>query len=121
MLDTAPQPLHKNIIECTRDIGAPHLVRPDDRYATQQVWIDLVLRMRFARVRPSCHPRQSHCLHHPLHSLAIDYMPRRPKVRHHFAAAVKRSSGILLVNQPAQQQLDFAGDPRRAPCIHRRA
>lgn len=49
-----------------RDIGAPNLIRSRDGHPAQQVWIDLVPRMRFAGVRARCHTGQAHTAHQPL-------------------------------------------------------
>jgi len=107
-----------------RYVRTPHLVRARDRHAAQQVGIDLVLRLRLARVRPRRHARQSHAAHQALHALAIDDAARSLQEHHHAPAAVERSARVFLVDQAAQQQVLGARLSRHRggePPVHCRA
>ena len=106
---------------CQADVGhirTPHRIWSLHGYAAQQIRIHLVLRMLVARVRPRCHPRQSHRAHKPLHPLAVDDMPQPAQTHHHAPTAVKRSACVLLVDQPAQQQIFLILFALDGPAIH---
>ena len=58
-----------------RDVCTPDLIGSDNRYATQQIGINLVLGVSEARVRVRCHADQAHRAHELLHTSALDVMP----------------------------------------------
>ena len=89
------------------DIRAPDLVWPDHGNPAQQIGIDLVLRVRPARVGTRRHPRQPHLAHQASYPLAIDEVTHRLEKDHHLAAAVKRVPGVLFVDQATDQQIAF--------------
>ena len=78
-------------------------------------------RMRAAGVRPRRHARQPHQPHQALHALAIDTVTSLTQKYDHFAAAVERVPCIFLVDQIAEQQVDFSYRLGLAARIDRRA
>src|SRR5471030_680434 len=74
--------------------------------------------MRLARVRPRRHACQAHTAHQALHALAIDDMTAVSQKHHHPPAAVKRTAGVLFVNQLPQLQLFRVFELAPAPSIH---
>jgi hypothetical protein len=88
-------PSHRDV----GDVGAPDLIDPLDRQPAEQIRVDLVLRRRFARVRPLVDRHQPHQPHQPLDSFAVDQVALRRKPCRHPARAVIRPRQILPVDQ----------------------
>jgi len=87
------------------DIGRPHLVRPVDPQAAQQIRESLVLRRRLAGPRLRAGRRNSHPAHQPPHALAVDGMSFRPQHCRHPPRAEERPSREQLVDPPHQRQI----------------
>ena len=79
------------------NIGAPDVVGPLDRHAAQQVWVDLVTRLRTAQVRFRIVGFDAQDAHQPLDAFAVHL-----QLDGHFSASEKRTLQIQLV-EPAEQ------------------
>jgi hypothetical protein len=86
-------------------IRHPHLVRPIDHRAAQQIRKDLVSRRRLRRPRLWSERRNAHLPHQPLHALAVDAMPLRPQHHRHTARAGEWPSREQLVEPPHHGQI----------------
>ena len=90
-----------------RNIGAPDLVGPFDRHATQQVRIDLVAWRRPTQIGFRIKSFDSQNPHQPLNALAADLQ------RHgHATTAEERTIQVQLVESPQQTQVLRALRPR---------
>lgn len=87
------------------DICRPHMARPRQRHAAQQVRINLVPGMRTARGLSRRHARQAHVTHQASHALAVDHVARRTQEHDHASAAIKRPADVFLVDQRTQLQV----------------
>ena len=70
----------------------PDLIPTLDRHSSQQVGIDLVIRVRHRGPRPGMDRLQAHQAHQPLDPLAIDRLPLAGQDDRHPTAAVERVS-----------------------------
>ena len=73
-----------------RDVGGPDLVRSSDVQPSQQVGVDLVLRMRPARVWSRDKGLESHHPHQALHALPVHVVTPPTKLQDDLPAAVER-------------------------------
>jgi hypothetical protein len=80
---------------------------PLDRDAPQQVWVDLMTRLRTAQVRFRIEGFDAQDAHQPLDALAIHF-----QLDGHFAASEKRTLQIQLVELAEQSQVLRALRPR---------
>lgn len=72
--------------------------------ASEQVRINIVLRVGLAGVRSWRHTCQPQYSHQPLYPLTIDLMPYAAQVYCHLAAAVERVTRVFSVDLPQQGQ-----------------
>jgi hypothetical protein len=70
----------------------------------QKIRINLMLRMRLAQAGPRINGFQPHLLHQPLNPLPVHPMTTPSQKSGHLPGTIKRSPGILLINQLRQQQ-----------------
>src|SRR5215204_661338 len=113
--DLATGPVHdrNEVEEATPhlDIGyirTPDLVRPINAQVPQQIRIDLVLRVRLARLRTLIDRRQAHLGHQSTDAMAPNTPAIAPQMTCHLARAVPGRLQELLVNQPQQSERLFA-------------
>ncbi len=92
--------LHRDV----GDIGAPDMVRPLDRQAPQQIWVNPVLGVRRAGPRRPPDRLKPHQAHQPCGPPAPDTHALAAQVKHHPAGAVKRVLQEQLVDPPHQRQ-----------------
>ncbi len=83
-------------------IRTPHLVGTRNRNTSQQIRINLVLRMGLTCLGTRGHPRQAHHPHQSLYPLAVHLMTQTPQYHDHSPRIVKRMSRILSINQATQ-------------------
>src|SRR3984957_2267863 len=100
-------------------IGAPHLVRPLNTQAAQQIRINLVIRVPLAGVGLLVDRLQSHHPHQPAHALAVYHHAILAQRRHHPPRPVERPLRIKLVHPTHQRQVVRVH--RRRLVIQRRA
>jgi site-specific DNA recombinase len=86
-------------------LGAPDLVRPIDRHAPEQVGVDPMPAPGRTQPRPGVDGLQAHEPHQPLHPLAVDRLPLLSQPSRHPPAAVERTGGVLLVDEPHLPQI----------------
>ena len=103
-----------------RNVRAPNLIRPGDRYPAQQVGIDLVPGMRAARVGARRNRCKSDQPHQALYPFAVDGVPRSFEKYHHFPTAVERVLCEFFVDQLAEQEIAFIDRSGFLLRIHRR-
>jgi site-specific DNA recombinase len=85
--------------------GAPHLIGPLDAHPPQQVRVDPVAAPRPTQPGLGVDRFQAHDPHQPLHPLAVYPFPALQEPGRHPPAAVKRASGVLLIDEPHQPQV----------------
>ena len=93
--------MHTNI----GDVGAPHLIRPIDHQATQQIRIDaiiLVLQDYSGGTRLGVDHLQSHQAHQTVHTLGVDRVALLVQKVGHPRYAIKRHARVLLIKQTHQ-------------------
>jgi len=84
------------------DVRAPDLIRPVNRQSTQQMGVDLVLRVWGAQPQLQVNRCQPDLAHQPPHPLARYTIALQPEVPRHLAAAEIGRFHELLVDQPHQ-------------------
>ena len=87
------------------DIGAPDLVGPINREATQQVGIDAMLGVRLAGSGTRENGFQPHFSHQPLHALAVDLVSQLSQPGGHAAGPIEGPLRVLPVDLAHQEQI----------------
>jgi hypothetical protein len=105
--ETAP---HRDVSH----VGAPDLVWPLDRQMPQQIRVNLVVRVRLARLRSLIDRRQADLAHQTPHPLAADAPAQPPQMPCHLAGAVERALQEHLVDEPHEGEVLWALVRRRA-------
>ena len=91
------------------DVCAPYLIWACNINASEQIRINLVLRVRKAGIWPRSHSCQSQNSHQSLNPLTVDDKPSDAQMHHHLSASVERVTRVFGINQSKYQQLLFVG------------
>lgn len=94
------------------DISCPDLVGAIDGQVSEQIWVNLVCRMRPAGMRLWVDCFYAHQSHQPLNAFTVDLTALSAEMSRHRPAAVGWRFHVLLVNQAHQLQV-FGFNPRR--------
>jgi hypothetical protein len=95
------------------DARCPHLVRPVDRQAAQEIREDLVSRRRLRRSWLGPQRGDAHPAHRPLHVLAVEAVPVGLTDRRHPTRAEERPGREQLVDPLHQRPILVVCGPRR--------
>jgi hypothetical protein len=90
-----------------RDVHRPHLVRPRDLDAAQQIRIDLVAGLRFCRTRTAIERFHPHPPHQRLHMTTADLAPLECQQASQHATPGERELQMQPVETPHDREVGF--------------
>ena len=81
-----------------RKISRPNKIWAINSHPLQQIWVDLMLRMRFARVRTWDCPLKVHDAHQSLDPFFVHFVTLTDHPCRHFSVTVIGGAQVLLIN-----------------------
>ena len=88
-----------------RDVGAPNLIRPRDRHASEQIGINPVCRVRIGGSGRLINRFQAHQPHEPANPVTAHYSAFAPQLPRHLPGAVEGILHEQLVDPAHQHQI----------------